>query len=233
MPKVMLGLVFCALVSVSAGAAKPVPTAERKVVGEAETFELVPALTASHRGSDGQQVWSERISRPGASFLKVHFVDLNLQPGDELALINSFGRVVETLTGRGPKDRGTFWGLSGQGDSMVLRFTFDKPYRSPPFRIDRLMVGNAALTAPKTESGARSICSPADFEDSVCYEQDSGKWDVARASVGVMSVGGNAATSLFCSGSNVSGSNAILTNQHCVENQAVCDNTEFGFDAYT
>ncbi|MEO1576243.1 MAG: trypsin-like peptidase domain-containing protein, partial [Pseudomonadota bacterium] len=173
------------------------------------------------------------VSRPGASFIKIHLADVNLAPGDRLTLINSRGRVVEHITGRGPKDRGTFWALSGQGDSLALRFEFANDYRAAPFRIDRVILGNESMKAPGVESGARSICSPADFEDSVCYEGDSGKWTNARASVGVMSVGGNAATALYCSGSNVSGSNAILTNQHCVENQAECDNTEYVFDAYT
>ncbi|MFK8016298.1 MAG: trypsin-like peptidase domain-containing protein [Gammaproteobacteria bacterium] len=215
-----------------AAANKPIASVERKTVGEAVEIKVVPDLSLARSTDEGLNVWTHNISLPGASFVKAHFVNLNLRAGDRLVLINGLGREVEALTGRGPKDRGTFWGLSGQGDNLALRFEFTRPYSVAPFTIDRVIAGNKSLLAPRIDSGERSICSPGDFEDAICYQGDTGKWDNVRASVGVMAVGGNAATAMYCSGSNVSGANAILSNQHCVESQASCDNTEFVFEMY-
>ena len=221
---------FIAVTGVSAG--KPLPSVEKKTVGDAVEMKIVPQMDKAQATTGGGLVWSDNIAVPGATFLKAHFVNVNLRPGDSLSLVNAHGRLVEKITGRGPKSRGTFWGLSAQGDNLALQFKFARPYATTPFTIDRVIVGNEALTLPRAETGERSICSPGDFQDAICYEGDTGKWDNVRASVGVMSVGGNAATALFCSGSNISGSNRLLTNQHCVENQSVCDNTEFVFNVY-
>ena len=38
-----------------------------------------------------------------------------------------------------------------------------------------------------------------------------------------MNMGGNPSTALWCSGSNVSPQNYVLTNQHCVESQGECN----------
>lgn len=231
--KPLVIIILCLAFGPIAGAGKPLPTPERKIVGDASPLSIRPDLGQSRAASDGMRVWTDNVARPGASFLKIHLNNVNLRNGDRLTLINGHGRVIEHITGRGPKDRGTFWALSGQGDNLALRFEFRHDYDTLPFSVDRVIVGNDSMFGKPRESGSRSICSPADFEDSICYEGDAGKWSNARASVGVMSVGGNAATAMYCSGSNISGSNTILTNQHCVENQAECDNTEYVFDAYT
>lgn len=223
----ILALVFCA----SAAANKPLPTMETKTVGNAQPVHIVPKLVASAR-KDRPQTWAERIVLPGASFVKAHFSNVNLRAGDRIVLVNGNGRVVEEISGRGPKDRGTFWALSAQGETLLLRFEYSHSYPAPPFTVDRVIAGDKDLFAPRVDSGARSICSPGDFQDAVCAINDDGRWDNVRASVGVMSVGGNAATAVFCSGANVTAGNAVLTNQHCVQSQAVCDNSEFVFEFY-
>ncbi|MFK7885385.1 MAG: trypsin-like peptidase domain-containing protein, partial [Gammaproteobacteria bacterium] len=233
MGKPLVILMLCAGLAHAAGASKPLPSPERKVVGDAAPLSIRPDLGQARATAEGKQLWTDNVARPGASFLKVHLSDVNLRKGDRLTLINGNGRVIEHITERGPKNRGSFWALSGQGDNLILQFEFQNDYAEAPFLVDSVIIGNDAMFGKPRDSGSRSICSPADFEDSVCYEGDTGKWTNARASVGVMSVGGNAATAMYCSGANISGSNTILTNQHCVENQADCDNTEYVFDAYT
>ncbi len=217
--------------SLSSYAAKHQPDPVRAVVGEAVEYELSADLSLATRNGD-KFVWTKSIAHPGATFVKAHFFNFNLRPGDALHLVNDKGRVVETLRGQGPKSRINFWGLSAQGEGLTLRFEYAQPYDKLPFGIDKLMLGTSTLFASGSDGDDRSICAPADFEDAICVQSDPGKWSNAQASVGVMSVGGNAETAMYCSGSNVSPANAILTNEHCVATQLECDDTEYVFNYY-
>jgi len=215
-----------------ANAGKPDPRGERDEVGGAISVDIQPSFPEI-REAGAARTWTDLFEQRGASFLKPHFAEFNLLPGDVLTVINSQGRVIEELKGRGPKDRGSFWGLSSFGDVIVFELTTRNDYAVPPFRIDQMIVGEDDLFAPPTPFGnPESICAPGDFEDVLCYQGDGDKWDTVFSSVGVMSVGGNPATALFCSGSNVSPNNYLLTNQHCIENQGECDNAEFVFKYY-
>jgi len=237
----LIGILFAAasLFGSSAVAEKSRPqTPERTLVGNGEALEVVPdlSLSAPDERADGTHVWRKTIHRKEASFVKIHLVDVQLRTGDTLRLLSQSGRVVEEILHRGPKDRGSFWSLSAFGESLELEFEFRAAYTErPPFSVDRVIFGTPNILAslpPGSPGSPESVCAPPDFEDVVCYETDLPKWSNVQASVGVMSVGGNADNALFCSGSNISPDSYILTNQHCVETQNVCDNTEFVFRHY-
>ncbi len=214
-------------------AASPVfaraPDLSPPIVGHSLTMTIVPELADA--ASDGKEmVWTRVVEIPSAGFLKVHFADFALRPGDSLTLRSRTGRVIEELRGRGPKDLESFWGLSGQGQQLTLELRFQEPYETAPFLIDKVMVGDSEIfDAPLGGDDHESICAPAQFEDVLCYDSDPGKWATIFASIGVMTAGGN--VSLFCSGTNLRG-NRVLTNDHCVSSQASCNNTEFVFRYY-
>ncbi len=220
-----------ALSSLVAGQADTKPGDEtppsRSVVGVGQAIRVVPRATEVYATGDGY-TWSRSISSPGASFLKPRFTGVDLRPGDTLTVRSKTGKVVDLISLRGPKDAGNFWGLSAFGDELFLEFSFQEPYSRVPFRIEEVVVGDARMLEPM-QASYESICSPADFEDVVCYQGDAGKWSNVQASVGVMSVGGNPTTALFCSGSNVSPLNYVLTNDHCLSSQSQCNSTEFVF----
>ncbi|MCP3957818.1 MAG: hypothetical protein GY719_08200 [bacterium] len=216
----------------SVHANKPLPERPaRTQVAAAQALAIEPDLANAQR-EGGRLVWRHTVRIEEAAFLKPHFVDLNLRAGDYLIVRSASGRVVERLTGRGPKDAGTFWGLSAFGDTLELELSMASTRSRSPFRIDQVMVGDPAMLAAASGGSYESICTPADFEDVLCYQGDAEKWANVLASVGVMSVGGNATTGLFCSGSNVSPLNYVLTNHHCIEDQAECTNSEFVFRYY-
>jgi V8-like Glu-specific endopeptidase len=200
------------------------------VIGTSRVVEVVPDLFEAVPDG-GQQLWTQSIAVPGAAFLKLHFVDVNLYSSDFLTIRSASGKVVEEVIDRGPKNLGTFWALSSFGEKVTIEFRFSQSYSHRPFRIDQVIVGDASLFDP-VAGGGESICTPADFEDVICYQGDAAKWANIQACVGVMSVGGNPATALFCSGSNVSPLNYLLTNFHCMENQSQCDTAEYVFKYY-
>jgi hypothetical protein len=221
-----------ALLSLAAAAqaTDPFDRPERKVVGTSESWAVVPDLADSIEVPGGR-VWAGELARDGATFLKPHFVGVNLRAGDTIVVRSRTGHVVERIQGRGPKNMGSFWGLSAMGDQLYLEFHFDHDYATPPFEIDQVIIGIEDLFTSVPDM-PESICSPPDFEDVICYEADAGKWANVMGSVGVMSVGGNPATGLWCSGSNISPDNYLLTNEHCVASQAECSSTEFVFRYY-
>ncbi|MEE4270487.1 MAG: trypsin-like peptidase domain-containing protein [Thermoanaerobaculales bacterium] len=213
-----------------AEAGKPINRPERLQVGDGLDYQVIPDLDQAVE-IGGERVWAESIRIKDAYFVKAHLVGVNLRAGDVLVLRSATGHVVETITGRGPKGMGTFWSLSARGEELHLELHVRSEYAVSPFRIDKLIVGNVDPFG--SDDGPESICPPGDFEDVVCYEADAGKWANVMASVGVMWAGGNPATgALWCSGSNVSPLNYVLTNDHCIESQADCDSAEFVFKYY-
>lgn len=194
-------------------------------VGRGERFDYAPDLAAATKlGS--RSFLGALIARHDAGFVKPHFVDLHLAPGDVLTVRARSGEIVETLTGRGPGDRGTFWGLSAFGDELILEFDFAAEYSRPPFRIDRLVVGHAGLDGGIPTN---SLCGNEDYDDAICFQSDAAKWKNVGASVGIMTVGGDPLVALWCSGANVSPLGYVLTNAHCIDSALGCANSEFVF----
>ena len=218
------------LVAGSAEAGKPINRPERAVVAQGRDMVVVPDLDGALRVG-GSRIWSHSITIKDAFFLKPHFTAFNLRAGDSLVVRSATGHVVETISSRGPKDMGTFWGLSARGEELHLEFHFSHDYAVAPFRIDKVLVGDVDPFAGSAEA-PESICQPPDFEDAICYQSDTGKWNNVMASVGLMNVGGSATTGLWCSGANVSPNNYVLSNDHCIASQAECDSTEFVFKYY-
>jgi hypothetical protein len=204
---------------------EPAPTA----VGASMAIKVEPKLEHAFE-SNGRYQWAELVHVPGVSFVKAHLVDVNLRAGDVLTLRSASGRVVEEIRGRGPKDQGSFWALSAFGEELLLELDFARPYAKAPFWIDQVILGDAAILSQA--QSPESICAPENFDDVFCYQGDAGKWANVLASVGVMTVGGNPASALFCSGSNVSPQNYLLTNRHCITSDGDCDTSEFVFKYY-
>lgn len=235
--KRILSAVLLALASTVALAGKPLPEADKLAVGSPMSVSIVPEVAA-----EGLTRWSHEFRYDDASFVKAHIRNLNLRPGDALVLRSESGKVVERLTGRGPKDRGTFWTLSAFGSRLHMRLevTSGHAYPEPPFTIDKVITGYPGMFESGVsdnnlmtpgDNQVASVCTPPDFEDVACYDDDAGKWANVQASVGVMDAG-NGGPSVWCSGSNISPTNALLTNYHCIASQAQCDSSEFVFKYY-
>ena len=209
---------------------KQVDAPDSPVVGISRAISVDPDLESATQVG-GSFYWTRLVRVYAASFLKAHLVNVNLRLGDRLTLRSRSGQIVDEIVGRGPKDASSFWGLSAFGDELYLEFQFAAPYSYTPFSIDQVIVGNTDLLNAGAPS--ESICSPGNFENVICYQSDSAKWSNVMGSVGVMTVGGNPTSALWCSGSNVSPQNYLLTNNHCITSQSSCNSSEFVFKYYT
>ncbi|MEO1574737.1 MAG: hypothetical protein AAFU65_07240, partial [Pseudomonadota bacterium] len=61
MRNLMAGLAFAALLTGPVWADKKLPDPERKVVGDAVEWQLVPTLSDAARGTDGKRVWTDHV----------------------------------------------------------------------------------------------------------------------------------------------------------------------------
>lgn len=217
-------------------AGKPDPRPELPRVGTSQEIRVVPEpakfvreVTASGASA---LTWRDTVKVPGAAFLKPRFANLNLAPGDVLVVRSKSGEVVEEIRGLGPKDQGSFWGLAVFGDEMRFELRARSRYLKAPFAIEQVIVGDARVLAEVAgrPDGTESICAPEDYDDVICYDSDAAKWANIMASVGVMTTGGGVA--LWCSGSNVSPNNYLLTNYHCIPEAGSCASSEFVFKYY-
>ncbi len=232
-PGVILSILAAAILAAGpshAAEAKPAPGRPEAVIGHGEPLVIVPDLSEAVEVGN-ERIWSRVVTVKGASFLKLHLVGVDLAPGDRLDVLSPSGRLVDRIEGRGPRDRGTFWTLSVFDETLVLELHTTRRYPDrPPFRVDMALVGDPE--ALEVMTGGRSICDPPDFQDAICFQNDAGKWHNVMASVGVMTAGGDPVSGLWCSGANVSPLNYVMTNQHCIEDQAKCENSEFVFNHY-
>ncbi len=93
---------------------------------EASRFVRETAL-----GGGSFEVWRETIAIAGAAFLKPRFSGFDSLPATSSWCVPLDGRVVEELTGLGPKGAGGFWGLSAFGDELRLEL---RAWRATPRR---------------------------------------------------------------------------------------------------
>lgn len=230
----LLRLLFslgCCLIATVVAAGKPEPPNDLPQVGAARVLRVVPE-PGRFVEEGKERVWREGVVVPGAAFLKPRFANFNLAPGDVLLVRSKSGQVVEELRGLGPKNVGSFWGLAVYGEEMRFELRSRARYTRPPFEIEQVIVGDPRVLHAVTggEGDQRSICAPEDYDDVLCYQGDAGKWANVLASAGVMTTGGG--ISLWCSGANVSPSNHVLTNYHCIPEAGSCENSEFVFKYY-
>ena len=79
-------------------------------------------------------------------------------------------------------------------------------------------------------NGEKSICAPADFEDAICYQADTAKWDRLQATAGILPRGADPSVDPpFCTGVLISPRNLLLTSSQCLATAADCNAAEIVF----
>jgi V8-like Glu-specific endopeptidase len=195
-------------------------------------------------------VHTEKISSPGAEFLRLLFEDFRLAPGDHVTVSSGDGSHQEVIAEpRGPHGDGEFWSFAIPGDTAVVTVHAgprrdDLDARTLGYRITRLVHGTLPLEGDGEElpfgfEGATgeptpSICGTNGNENTICYAgADAARRPVAR----LLFVNANGTKSVRCTGWLVRGSNAstLMTNNHCFNTAAAVRATEaqFGYRTTT
>jgi lysyl endopeptidase len=170
---------------------------------------------------DGSRLWTVDVVAAEAIGLRVHFADLDLQPGSRLAIYApaegdtakaAVGR-LDLYTGDAPGKRHELWSASVAGERARIEYlAAPGTAAGVPFRIDRLQ----HLYLDPVATLAKAPAGPC-HNDVSCYPD----WSLeASATAGIGVVGSN---SLFCSGTQINSLASDftpywLTANHCLDN---------------
>lgn len=199
-----------------------------------------------HDVADGQRLWVAEVASTGAIGLRLHFKDLRLPAGSELAIyapsvsdpargIVKSGsarfdpdRYVEHYGAASPiAQRGAFWTGTIFGEKARIEYLAPAGAAAElPFAMDRLQHTYLDPVEKIAQSMAKDPAGPC-HNDVACFSE----WvDVSKAVSGVGVIGSN---QIFCTGQllNVSGPADFtpywLTANHCMDSQGEAESVEF------
>ncbi|MGH3739409.1 MAG: trypsin-like serine peptidase [Micromonosporaceae bacterium] len=220
--------------------ARPEPTAPEPV-GVAEPVDALLGYAGSVR--------TQRLSYPGADYVKVHFEKLAVLPGDRVTVADPQRTEVHSYradpTGKLLADlpiaydeSGGFWAMSVTGDTAVV--TLESARREADLgavtglmtrygvTIDKVTRGFVPSDdpPPAAPGGEESTCGDDDSEDAVCYESEYPTEYARSRPVARLLINGRS----LCTAWRIGPNNRMLTNNHCLRDSAAAQNTEVWFD---
>lgn len=225
---------------VNAPASQASPEAPKpRQVAERHAAELRLDYTA------GRRTVSQRIERPGSTFVKVHVSGLKLGPGDRLTVADPAGKEKYTYRAdptKGPRPAGDsaytiegqgFWPMSITGDTAVVtlhtsgtRDAADLRAAGYGVQLDGYYRGfSQAEQASRDAMDPRAVCQTDARRDAVCYQSSHPTEYGKSRSVGKLLMGGGS-----CTAWRVGSTNRLLTNNHCMASQSEVAGSEVWFD---
>jgi hypothetical protein len=186
--------------------------------------------------------WEKEFHWPDAGYIAIHFssfdlalndfVEISSPDGKYRYIYEAKGKEVKTL--RGEKRRiSEFWATHIPGDRAIVRLHSKNQENSFGFVIDRWVHGyergyiDAVMEDLESEAkeNQEAICGIDDKEWAKCYDGTT-IYDKSRT-VSRLLIGGYSA----CTGWLLGSEGHVITNHHCIENQAVANNTDYEFMA--
>lgn len=198
------------------------------IIGEyiEDSFES-PSPYSGSTEIGGEIVWETTISFPGASYIAPYFKSMDLAAGDTLVLRSPDKSRSWTYTNNGPRDlgvKGGFWGVHIHGDTAIIELHSKSLNGGNGVFISRFARG---FTLAETTDSTESICTNDDSLEAKCYQGSQPEmYDKARA-VARLIKNGNA----HCTGWLVGDEGHLLTNEHCIADQAEANQITIEFMA--
>jgi hypothetical protein len=181
--------------------------------------EFAPPRPYPAAGEAGPFVWRGDIVRPGATFIKIHFAEFALAPGDTLTVAGPDGSQVREYRDLGPRGTGEFWAFAVRGERALVTLT-SYGAGGGAITVDEIGVGTEII-------GPDAVCGSDGREDVACYA--NGKTLTRQVSRLLFQDG---PFFFVCTGFLVSGSNSstLMTNQHCIDDQTGVNSLEAWFN---
>jgi subtilisin-like proprotein convertase family protein len=193
--------------------------------------DIVETLLESPHNIGPNASHTEEIFEPGATFIKIHFGLLELKAGDEVIVSNNEGNIVDRIYYDGGND--DVWAVRVPGDTAWITLnTSATPGIRQGFAIDKFVKGTINLVSTfasvdnNDDPTAISICGADDKKAAACFDGAVAQTSQAIAQLTFTTSAG----SFVCTGELISGSNHLITNNHCFSDQAGTNTLETTFN---
>jgi hypothetical protein len=190
-----------------------------ELIGETASINLSTAHPYA-AGSVGETVGTFEVSRQDATFIIVHFANFSLNNGDYVEIRDAHGILRQVITNEDP-GKTDFWAFAVDGyTAFVNLISGSAGAQAYGFDIDQYGYGYFPL-------GIESICG---IDDKVDIECVSGTPQYERAKSAGRMLYQKDTSWYLCTGSLVSQENHFLSNEHCVNTQAIVDTLQVRFN---
>jgi hypothetical protein len=189
--------------------------------------------------------WVDNIVFPGATFIALHFDRMDLAEGDYVVVRSPDGKQRWTYTGYGRHDLGAtedgFFATHIKGDTAVVELFTVGQSSSWGYSIDKYGRGynddeirmfweqglGEKMNLVRPQEDPESLCTADDTEEAKCYEASEPEiYDKSRAVARLLLNG-----SAWCTGWIVGNAGHVMTNEHCITDQAQLNGIDFEFMA--
>jgi V8-like Glu-specific endopeptidase len=190
-----------------------------ELVGETAPINLSTAHPYAAR-SVREMVGSFEVSRQDATFIIVHFANFSLNDGDYVEIRDANGILRQVITNDDP-GKTDFWAFAVDGHTAFVNLISGSVgAQAHGFDIDQYGYGYFPL-------GIESICGTDDKVDIECV---SGTTQYERAKSAGRMLYQKGTSWYLCTGSLVSQENHFLSNEHCVNSQAIVNTLQVRFN---
>jgi len=208
-------------------------------IGEIETVDLKIEYL-------NEASWTQTIHYPGAAYIKVHFLALDLVPGDYVTVSDPTGTEVYTYPGSDYTTDGSegFWAISIVSDTAVIELHsgeedgpsaeseyYEKALAGAALHELGVVIDKYARGYPPEEILERierteSTCGANQRTDVVCYQSSHPTEYTRSHAVARLLIN----STYLCTGWRASSQNRVFTNEHCVTSQSDVNGTEVWFN---
>ncbi|HVK22027.1 MAG TPA: proprotein convertase P-domain-containing protein [Actinokineospora sp.] len=209
--------------------------------GQPRAYQVGEEQTADLRIDYAARAERQVISRPGSSYIKVHFAALTLAAGDRVTVSDPTGAEVHTYSGDPTKGRAAatdslytrqgsgFWALSITGDTAVVtlhRAGGTLSTKDSGVIVDKYFRGYSKAEQTQRDAGILSVCQTDARRDAVCYQQSHPTEYAKSRSVAKILYNGAS----HCTAWRVGSTNRLMTNNHCIASTSELASMEMWFD---
>lgn len=220
--------------------------AEKITIGKAAKLNLPLHAQVNTFNAKGKNVISQTVSHPNASYIKLHFKDVDLNNGRTLIVRSEDGseryeysklNMSAATQLEGENGTHSFYAMSISADKVVVEYVVGQKKNSAAIEnntaavtatIDGYYYGAEHEIAPASaqDMGTFSTCGAMERKDVQCWAESNPTEFERTRPVARLLMGGTG----LCTGWRVGSDNRMFTNNHCVESTAEVANTEVWFN---
>ena len=184
--------------------------------------------------TNGGYVFSKTFTKDNSGYVRIHFKNFDLAPGDFVEVMNpktgqrdiyaGGGKVIWAETRKTISD---FWANPVYGETAIVRLYSKNPNTAYGFEIDEVGYGfseDKLAEIYATMARDETVCGSNDMDEAICHS-GTAMYSNARAVCRLLLNGSG-----LCTGWLVGSEGHVMTNNHCIGNSSTANNTTFLFD---